>query len=483
MKVIDLLWTHLGAIAGFGLAVFVVLKLLRQRHRPSVTFSWLLGMAVLPWVVAPLYLVLGGRKLRQAVARATELAGRRRPPGVDEPDVPLEGLQRLLACDGLPPARPGNDFEFLGDGETAHARLTELLRGARHSIHVTTFILARDDVARHYVELLARKAAEGVEVRLLVDALGSFLSRGRFLDPLRAAGGRVASFMPMLPLSRRSSANLRNHRKLVVVDGETAWVAGMNLAGEYLGSSPAAGLSSGGTDAGADGRGPAPHLWLDTAAVLTGPVAADLEAVFASDWTFATGEGLDAPPTPAARPGGDLVAQVVPSGPDVPSDGVADVVLSGIADARRRIWLVTPYFVPDDTLLRSLTLQARMGRDVRLIVPRRSDHPLVDLARCRFLRELLAAGATVRSVPDRMVHAKLAVFDDDLAVLGSANLDLRSLYLNFEISVLLHSPAAVGEVCAWIERLDALAQDHTPPRAGLLRTWTEDLAVLISPLL
>jgi len=456
------LWRHVASVAGFALGLFLCLRLVRQRQRPSVTFAWLLVTLLVPYVGVPLYVLFGGRKLRGAFpARA----------GASPPVVPPAGVEGLLVREGQFAARDGNAIEWLLDGSSAYRRLFEELERAQRSIRVATFILARDATGRALVELLARKAAAGVEVHLLLDALGSLGARGRFLAPLRRAGGHVASFLPVLPLHRRWSANLRNHRKLAVIDGELGWTGGMNFAEEYLGAGPDA------------------ARWIDGSLFVRGPAVDDLLAVFAGDWRLATGADLPPLATPpgrardAARAQGAERVQVVATGPDTQGDALSDAVLAAMVEARARIWLVTPYFIPDEALARALALQARLGRDVLLILPQKSNHRLADLARGKTLRDLAAAGVRVRCVPRRMLHAKAMVFDGALAVFGTANLDLRSLYLNFELSLFLHSAAEVRDLAAWMEALERDTVPLAREKPRFLERTLADFAALAAPLL
>jgi len=457
------IWRHIASVAGFALGLFLCLRLVRQRQRPSVTFAWLLVTLLVPYVGVPLYVLFGGRKLRGAFP-ARPVA----PPGAPPPGAPPPGVEGLLVREGQLAARDGNAIEWLLDGGTAYRRLFAELERAQRSIRVATFILARDATGRALVELLARKAAAGVEVHLLLDALGSLGARGRFLAPLRRAGGHVASFLPVLPLHRRWSANLRNHRKLVVIDGELGWTGGMNFAEEYLGAGPDAGR------------------WIDGSLFVRGPAVDDLLAVFASDWRLAT--GADLPPLATGPVGAERVpgaarAQVVATGPDTQGDALSDAVLAAMVEARARIWLVTPYFIPDEALTRALALQARLGRDVLLILPQKSNHRLADLARAKTLRDLAAAGVRVRCVPQRMLHAKAMVFDGALAVFGTANLDLRSLYLNFELSLFLHSAAEVRDLAAWMETLERDTVPLARDKPRFLERTLADFAALAAPLL
>ena len=366
----------------------------------------------------------------------------------------------------------------------AYERIEELINEARATIHVATYILGRDSGSRSLIECLTRRAAEGVAVRLLIDDLGSWRVGRKFLATLTAAGAQVAFFMPVLQFFR-GRANLRNHRKLVVVDGQVALTGGMNLAWPYIGPRNLGGL------------------WRDMSVVVEGPAVADLEALFASDWNFATGVTPDAPgpqghDRPAegdesrkmsqhAGPPGEAgfdssIVQVVASGPDVAGDPLYESLLALIFAARRRIWIVTPYYVPDEMLARALGLAARRGVDVRVIVPARSNHISADLARASYLRDLHTAGGRVLLYAPVMLHAKSVIFDDQLAVIGSANMDMRSLFLNYEVALFVSSPMQVEEVAAWASGL--MADCHPDlPVPGWPRELAENVVRLLSPLL
>ncbi len=253
----------------------------------------------------------------------------------------------------------------------------------------------------------------------------------------------------MLRIPFRGRANLRNHRKLIVVDSKFALVGGMNIAWPYIGPPGSRGL------------------WRDLSMVVEGPAVSEIETLFASDWRFTTGQeptGLHQPGDDRRTAGtGSSVVQVVPSGPDVAGDPLYESLLALIFAARDRIWIVTPYFVPDEMLARALSLAARRGVDVRLIVPMRSNHITADLARAGYMRDLHTAGGRVLLYTPVMLHAKAVIFDDHLAVIGSANMDMRSLFLNYEVALYVSSRVHVVEVANWAESLMA---DSKPPAAG-----------------
>ncbi len=463
------LLAHLLSMLASGLTFALLVKVLRDRRPPASTLAWGLVIVLVPYVGIPLYLLLGGMRTRSVIESKQPLFGDV-PAGPDGvPFVPDRALPvaRVLLSRGAPPPRPGNEVEVCASGEVAYRRLMDMIRGARRRVAVMTFILGRDEVGRAVVEALAAKAREGVEVYLLLDALGCLGTRSRFVEPLRRAGGRVGVFLPVLPVHRRWSSNLRNHRKVAVVDDEVAWVGGMNLASEYMGPTPR------------------PDRWADVVAVVRGPAARDLAAVFAADWRFATGREIaPLPPEPRELPGARATVQVVASGPDVEGGPILDALLAAIMGARERVWIASPYFVPDEALTRALALQARMGRDVRILVPARSNHRIADLARGAPLRTLAEGGARAFLYGPGMLHSKLTVVDDSVAFLGSANADMRSLYLNFEIGVLAYSRTEVAAVTRVLEQYMAAGQGIDPAAGPHPFRWLlEDTARLLSPLL
>src|SRR3954471_21862804 len=430
----------LFSIAGFTLALFLVARLMSEKRAPANTFAWLLIIILVPWVGVPLYLLFGGRKLRRLAERKSRL----RPmlPHATSHAFPLTQTattQTIISAGGTSPVT-GNKLRLLTSGEDAYHALEQHIRTARSNIHITAFILARDDTGKRLVKLLAERARHGVKVRLLLDSVGSMFSSGMYVNPIREAGGRVGRFMPVLPFTSRGSANLRNHRKIAVFDHCTAIVGGHNLAREYMGPSHLA------------------RRWQDFGAVIEGPAGALLNEVFIADWSFATRESADSlhaeiPFECLAESKGSAELQVVASGPDVPGDPLYEGIVSMIQEAAHSIWIVTPYFIPDDVLLRSLIVKARAGKDVTLITPRSSNHPVADFARKHYLRELQRAGANVLLFGQGMLHSKAMIVDDRVALLGSPNFDLRSLFVNFEIGVLVHSAGDVAAMKAWAVEL------------------------------
>ena len=359
---------HLGSIAGFVLGAVLIAVIVVQRRAPGTTLAWLLAIVFIPYVGVPLYLFLGGRKLRSSSKPRLY-----RPQ--DVPEAARGTISGMLCVSGSPPPRSGNTVEILATGEQAFAAVIELLRGAQKTIHVSTLIVGDDEVGAAIVAVLEDKARSGVEVRLLIDGFFKFRANRRQLASLVGAGGKLAWFAPVWHVPFRQRTNLRLHRKIIVVDAETALVGGMNLAIEYMGPTPLA------------------SRWRDLSFRIGGPVISDLASVFCADWAFATGERLDAPA--ASTPAGGAEVQIVASGPDAANDRIYDAFLSLIFEARRRVWISTPYFVPDEALARGLVLAARRGLDVRIAVPAHSNHWTADLAGGSYLRQVAEAGGKI----------------------------------------------------------------------------------------
>ena len=460
---------HLLTVVGFLLAVFAIARLMSERKQPGHTFAWLLSFVFIPWLSVPLFLIFGGRKLRRLAAQKARLC----PivPGAPPSAAAGSFAARVLTLNGACPPVGGNRVEFIASGEDAFHDLERRIRETRHTIHLMTFILSRDAVGKRIVRLLAQRAREGVKVRLLLDSLGCFFSKGRFCDPLRQAGGEVVAFMPMLPVSTRGSANLRNHRKIAIFDHRLASIGGRNLAIEYMGPTPMR------------------RRWRDFGAVVEGPAVALLNEIFLADWAYASGQPIarlhDELPAgvPPAVGGSEL--QIVASGPDVPGDPLYEGILSLVQQAERSVWIVTPYFIPDEVLQRSLIVQARAGIDVRVVVPARSNHPVTDLARRHHLRDLHRAGVKVLLYGPGMNHAKAILVDESTAVWGSANMDLRSLFVNFEVAAVTYSEGDARQVGAWMREVFAHSKPMPAPvpRPGFGTSLAEQVGRLVGPLL
>ena len=364
----------------------------------------------------------------------------------------------------------GHCVELCRTGAETYQAMESLLKNARRSIYISTFIYQSDEVGQRILDILVEKAKSGVDVRLMMDGVGSLHTPSRFFKPLLDAGGHTAVFLPVLHRPFRGRTNLRNHRKITIADNHKVLAGGANIGAESMSIHDR------------------PAQWKDLAFVLEGPAVRHWLNIFSHDWEFAaketlTGEQLQiSKDTKSPQDTHSGVVQVIPSGPDVEGDALHDVLLSMIYAAQKRFWTVTPYFVPDDALCQALALAARRGVDVRVILPSRSNHISPDIVRGIPLRQIQAAGGQVMFYTPKMLHAKVVLADDKVAVVGSANMDIRSLLLNYETAMFVYSPEAINEVEAYIEEL----MTHTRcgiAEASLLRALGESVVRLVSPLL
>jgi len=447
---------HLLLVGGGLLMLVLISGMLRQRRSPGASAAWLVFMLFLPYIGIPLYLFFGTRKLTTVKQRKAQLFAAGAPQG----EPPADPVQRYLQGMRVPPPVAADAIMFHADAGQAHAALLGLLRGAQRSLDLCVFILSNDAVGREVLAILSERANQGLRVRLLLDGLGSFLLPKRRLRPFIAAGGRVAWFVPLLHRPLRGRTNLRNHRKLAIADDERVWAGGRNIAAEYL-------------------QAETLTRWYDLSFDLRGDAVVHYRNLFEADWSFAAHESavmspVSSDPAPASGP----QVQLLPSGPDMVGDALHDLLVMLIAGAQRRIVVVTPYFVPGEVLQTVLCVAARRGIAVDLVLPARSNHRLADIARSRFLRQLVEAGGSVWLLPDAMLHAKGIVIDDRYALAGSANLDLRSLLLNFELMTLFYGRADIERLAGWIDDVRSRCERWQPAPSGVLRETLEGLVLL-----
>jgi cardiolipin synthase len=499
-----------GLVTLVAVLLYVITAhVLRQRRHPAAAIAWVLFILLVPYVALPAFMMFGSRKQARPRPRAA----------VDPLALESEGSWAVQTAMALGQAEPSTyrELHVHGDGKEALDALWRTIASAEHTLDLCTFIIGRDAVGKAVTERVCARARAGVQVRVMLDGLGRWMGGSPDLSPLRAAGARVVLFVPPLQSPLKGRSNLRDHRKMLIADAGHAnaqlWCGGRNLAAEYFGAS--------GGKAGRQGarRG---DVWHDLSFDVRGALVEQAHALFEHDWNFATGrkaieavasesasasETFDAlyartEPAPelfalgaqriepgssrvaelptAVPDGGEALAatsaQLIASGPDQVDDTVYSLLVTAAYRARERIALVTPYFVPDAALLQALCLAARRGVTVDLLLPAHSNHRMSDLARSRALRALAAAGGRIWLAP-QMLHAKLVIVDHTFAMAGSANLDSRSLFLNYELMVAFHDRRAIATFVAWFEREHLSARQHRPRPAGLLRDVGEGLVL------
>jgi cardiolipin synthase A/B len=440
-RVFDNLLAILSLVLGYvwaPLSLAATAVAIYRGHGVERTLAWIFAIWAIPIGGAVAYFAFAQpsvRRVRRRMRAASESVrlvsgnvefmksghGRKR---VQALDGPLLHLAHQVT--GLPPTE-GNQVELLAEDQQAFQRMELAIKAAQRFIWAEYYIIGNDVTGRRFLGLLANKARKGVSVRLLYDAVGSLGLDAKRLAAIRKAGGRAEAFLPLNPLRRRWSVHLRNHRKFVVVDGEIGFTGGMNVADQYSGRARRRGQ----------------WHFRDYHLALRGPAVGDLASEFIEDWAFATDELLEMPPISPPVPGASSVVAVVPSGPDQETNASGMIYFSGIAAARQRIYLTTPYFVPDEPTVKALVSAALRGLDVRILLPapERNDVRLVAFAARSYFAELIRGGVRIFEYQAATLHTKSLVVDGAWGIVGSANVDLRSFRLNFELSALVSDPA------------------------------------------
>jgi len=463
--------------------LWVVISILRGRRDPTAMLAWIMTAALVPLIGAGAYAIIGTNrayriarrkraKIADKIARVSQAAEQRAAEAgaagfrALDPDLtPIADLANRLT---RIPAVGGNEVRVYADADATFAALAYEIDAAEHHIHMQYYIWKPDETGKLFRDRLIRKARAGVECRVLLDAVGCIGLPRRFLTPMIDAGVDVAFFMPLWPLRKRWGPNLRNHRKIAVIDGRTGVVGSQNIGDEY--------------------RGRLKRLspWYDCQLRIRGPAVLFLQETFAEDWLFATRQQLnDEPYMPEPKWSGDSVVQILATGPDQKVSALNQVVFSAVSTAHRSIRIATPYFVPDAALRMALIHAACRGVRVELVLPTRSDSPLVLWAGRSFYDELLENGIEIYEFDRGMLHSKIITVDDRWCMLGSANMDIRSFRLNFEVTALVYDVGVALELARLVESYVAdsrrIVRSVRERRMG--REVLEGAARLFSPLL
>lgn len=449
-----------------------------NRRSPEAAKGWLLLIFFLPWPGLVLYWLIGRpyapkwrRERLLHMAQAMQPTARRllAHPRISHPTTTPE-LQMSVALArnlGRLPILGGNTLELLPRYQESIDRLAEDIDNAQHHVHLLYYIFRADAAVEPVLAALERAARRGVECRVLVDAMGSRKYVAGLFPRLRAAGVACAVMMPYGLLRRPSArSDLRNHRKIAVLDGRIAYTGSQNLIDPEF----KAGLT-----------------YEEMVVRAEGPIVLELQFVFAGDWYIETERLLDAAdyfPDPQAA--GNVPAQVLPSGPTYAPESNQRVIVSLLHGARRRIAVVTPYFIPDESLLTALHVAAARGVEVHLIVSEQEDQWLVGHAQKSYYEELLESGVRIHLFRERFLHAKFVTIDEEAALVGSSNLDFRSFVLNAEISLIVYDGLVTRQLCEADRRYMAGSRELTAAewsqRSATVRL-AQNIARLMSPLL
>lgn len=455
----------------------VAIPTVTRRKDPQMAAAWLVVIFAMPLVGILAWWFIGLEKLprrrirRRAGAplsrgqRLARLNTWRSGPLQDPDEVELLKLADTL---GDFPLVRGNELQILDGAQQILPQLLADIDAATDHVHLLFYIYADDDSGQAVAQALMRAAARGVACRLLVDHAGSSRFVRRRAAELRKAGVAVQAGLPVnllrLLLAR---IDLRNHRKIAVIDGRVAYTGSYNVVDPSYGSS---------------------HLrWADAMVRMRGPAVAQLQDVFCEDWAYETGQALEeARYFPALARVGELRVQAVPSGPTLPQEAFVRLIVAALHRARQRVVLTTPYFVPDAPVLLALQMAAQRGVRVQLVVPRNADQRVVCLAGRAYFQDLLDAGVQIYRHSSVILHIKSITVDDRFAVFGSGNLDIRSFYLNYELSLLLPGADITHRIRAlqlrYLEQSEPM-DAHRWRARGFWHWVPENVAKLLSPLL
>jgi cardiolipin synthase len=428
--------------------VFHVLGFLSSIHAIMGTrteqgaIAWAVSLNTFPYVAVPAYWVLGRSRFQGYVdarrGEMEEIAGvtRDAEAAVREYELPRESISPAArAAQGLAgiPTLRGNSLDLLIDGDATFASILEGIDAAEEYVLFQFFIVHDDEIGREVKAHLIERAKAGVRVCFLYDEVGSHDLPRSYKNELREAGVEVYDFHTQKGPGNRFQLNFRNHRKVVVVDGKVAWVGGHNVGDEYLGRDPKFG-----------------H-WRDTHVRIEGPAALGAQLSFAEDWYWATGKRLDVSWHPVPAEGGDIPVLIIPSGPADELETANLMFVHAINTATERIWIASPYFVPDRPVITALQLAGLRGVDVRILIPDKPDHLGVYLAAFAYLDESGSTGVKFYRYQDGFPHQKVMLIDRSFATIGTANFDNRSFRLNFEITALVADGDFAGEVERMLE--------------------------------
>ena len=445
--------TALTVLAAASASAHAVLN----KRDSRAAFAWVAVIWMAPLVGATFYVLFGINRIQRRAARMRAEVLRYTPSespfrhdsealrsALPEEARHLDALAHLVDGVTRRPLEHGNTVEMLVDGDQAYPAMLEAIRSARRTVVLSSFIFAGDRAGKEFVDALSEAVTRGIQVRVIIDAVGARLSLPSAVGALAQARVPVARFAPMLrPLLMRY-VNLRSHRKILVVDGVVGFTGGINIQNEcVVGNSPR-------------------RIVHDLHFRLTGPVVRHLVECFAEDWAFCTGKSLDGGVWwPAPERSGPVVARGVTDGPDEDIDKTRQTIMGALACARRSVSIITPYFVPDASLVTTLTLAAMRGVEVRILLPEANNHATVKWASAALLWQVLERGCRVFMSPPQFDHSKLMVVDDAWTLLGSANWDARSLRLNFEFNVECYDAALARSAGEHFSRKLAAAREVT----------------------
>ncbi|MDV7143854.1 cardiolipin synthase [Tropicimonas sp. TH_r6] len=420
-------------------AIVFAIRAVRSARTPQGSVAWVVFLIAAPYLAVPAYLFLGhsrvntyivGRRESEEVIQGLERFAQLHEARGDDDAVGYPGFETI----GEVPVVSGNNMDLLVDGPETFEAIFSALDAAEAYVLVQSYIINDDELGRAFHARLIACAKRGVTVRLLYDAVGCVKLPAAYLDTLRAAGVQVMNAHALRGPKTRFQINFRNHRKTIVVDGTLGFTGGFNIGDEYMGRDPKFGD------------------WRDTHCRLHGPVVSQLQLVFAEDWHWATEEVLlEGMNWDAGRADANMDALIMATGPADEQETGSLYFCAAITAARKRLWIASPYFVPENDILTNLKLAAMRGVDVRIMVPEVIDHTIPWLAAFAYFDELMEAGVQIWRYDSGFMHQKVLVVDEAIASVGTTNLDNRSCRLNFEATALFFDSRAARDLAAMLE--------------------------------
>jgi len=422
--------------------IFIGFVIFFENRHPTQTITWLVVLGSFPLIGFIFYLLFGRNYRKERMFRKKYFLDKQAFLTVEGEDDPrsqeklsLMGehqgkLFKLAQKLGNSPISFDTATKVLSNGDETFQHIIEQLKRARHHIHLEYYIVRHDRIGQEIKEILIQKASEGVKIRFLFDAVGSWQLSKSYINDLRNVGIEAVSFGPVKLPFLNNKFNFRNHRKIIVIDGTIGFVGGLNIGDEYLGRNKEIGY------------------WRDTHLMLKGEAVRTLQLIFLQDWyymtnhSFLTAEYLS-PQIDHRRHGG---VQLIAGGPDNEWSVIKNIFFSMIASAEKSVWIASPYFIPDEDIFSAIKVAALSGVDVRLLVPNRPDKRIVFHASRSYFPELLAAGVKVYEYQRGFMHSKIIIVDEELASIGTSNMDMRSFHLNFEVNAFLFRTKSTEEL-------------------------------------
>lgn len=448
--------------ANLLLITLAVVHMLYQKRTPQSLSTWLLTILLLPIIGVLIYFIFG---LRKSYSKRYKTRITQKPITTLPENVGIQAdIDHILTSNNISGTTENNAIEMIDNDVDVYKKVIQLIQQSKQQICIETYILKMDETGKEIVHALTQQAHRGVEVRLLLDAIGSFglYLNSNPLNNLRQAGGKIAFFQPIWPNIITNQINLRNHRKLYLFDQKTLLSGGLNLSDDYLGLKQK-------------------QRWLDLMFQIQGPACFHFQNIFNEDWHYTCAEKLPSPTTNIPSIGTDVI-QAIPSGPDIETDTLYEVLLHAIYQAKNEIRIASPYFIPNNNVMKALLIAIKRGVNVVLITPEKSDHWLFDYGRSSYTRELIEAGGRAYYYPHKMMHAKLFIFDGEYAISGSANLDYRSLFLNYEMVHTIYCQKTVKALTNWFTTHQKQSYHYQPPAAKTAR-FIENMSRIIAPIL